>query len=153
MSWPFLKLIRRASTNRDRWGTLYAIGKDGSWSQFSYTYELPWRPNAKGKSRPYKSRIEPGTYEMMVKSHGPKGWRLELLNTGHRRKIQIHRAHESMYIEGCILPVSFLGFPFEKQNEPKDITAFFSILKMVNLRLMYQDLSPGKDGNPTIQIQ
>jgi hypothetical protein len=42
---------------------------------------------------PGRSKIREGTYLLEVRTDGLKGWRLELKGTGHRRNIQVHRAH------------------------------------------------------------
>jgi hypothetical protein len=84
--------------------------QDGDWEKLCYTYELPWKEDSHGESLKKKSRVVEGTYEMRVRTDGAKGWRLELLGTGHRENIQVHRSHKSMYIEGCILPVHFNDF-------------------------------------------
>jgi hypothetical protein len=83
---------------------------DGDWEKLCYSYELPWIEANGGVSLKGKSRVVEGTYEIKDRSDGSKGWRLELLGTGHRENIQVHRAHKSMYIQGCILPVHFNDF-------------------------------------------
>lgn len=98
---------------------------------------------------------------MHVRSDGPKGWRLELLNTGHRQNIQVHRAHKSMYIEGCILPVDFIDFrnapstgigPIEvlQKGEPKIERRSIALMKKIRER--YELLKADERGNPTITI-
>lgn len=120
MSWEFLHLSRRTWRSGDNWGTLYMNDGSGKWERLSYTFERPWFTDEQGRSKETVvtkgghhipgSRIVEGLYELEERSHGPKGWRLQLLGTGHRTEIQIHRAHKSLYIEGCILPVSFMDF-------------------------------------------
>jgi hypothetical protein len=119
MSWEFLHLFRRAWQSRDPWGTLYMSDGKGNWERLSYTFERPWFTDEKGLSqktyithglRHPGSRITEGLFELEERSDGAKGWRLQLIGTGPRTEIQIHRAHKSLYIEGCILPVSFMDF-------------------------------------------
>jgi hypothetical protein len=161
LAWQFLFAQRRGFRSSDQWGTLFVRSTVVGWEQLSRTYELPWREDARGRSMANKSRIKEGEYELQVRKDGPKGWRLELLNTGHRRHIQIHRAHRSLYIEGCLLPVDFLDF----RNEPASGVGPIELLKkgdrkiqarsisiMEQIRLRYEQLSRGQNGNPTIVI-
>lgn len=121
MSWEFLHVRRRTFQSSDNFGTMFMVNAAGEWEKLCYTFERPWFEDEHGRSQATYvqtstkkkvpgSRIREGTYELVERSDGPKGWRLELKNTEHRTNIQIHRAHKSLYIEGCILPVSFLDF-------------------------------------------
>jgi Family of unknown function (DUF5675) len=161
MAWQFLFAQRRGFRSSDQWGTLFVRSAAAGWEQLSRTYELPWREDAQGRSKNNVSRIKEGEYELQVRTNGAKGWRLELLRTGHRKNVQIHRAHKSMYIEGCLLPVDFLDF----RNEPASGVGPIELLKkgdrkiqhrsvaiMEQIRLRYEQMRPGKDGNPTIII-
>jgi hypothetical protein len=114
MAWEFLYSVRREFQGDSNWGDMYMQSADNrAWEWLCYTYELPWKADAAGKSINKKSRVEMGVYELRVRTDGKsrdqggKGWRLELRNTKHRDNVQIHRAAPSMYIEGCILPVHF----------------------------------------------
>jgi hypothetical protein len=161
MSWPLQALSRRGFQNADNWGTLLIMAPSGNWEVLSHSYELPWKEDDKGRSKSSASRIVEGVFELHVRSDGPKGWRLELLNTGHRENIQVHRAHKSMYIEGCILPVDFIDF----RNEPSSGIGPIEILKkgdakierrsialIKKIKARYDVLKEGKKGNPTIAI-
>jgi hypothetical protein len=161
MAWQFLFARRRGFRSSDQWGTLFVRSPKSGWEQLSRTYELPWREDARGRSASGKSRIKEGEYELQVRTDGAKGWRLELIGTGHRQHIQIHRAHKSMYIEGCLLPVDFEDF----RNEPASGIGPIELLKkgdrkiqhrsiaiMEQIRLRYEEQRPGKAGNPTIVI-
>lgn len=157
MSWDFLFLVRRLYKSSDDWGKLYIRTQSGSWEFLSYTYELPWREDSHGKSVAKKSRIKEAIYQLIVRTDGPKGWRLELLETGHRRNIQVHRAHRSMYIEGCILPVYFEDFidpmhPHEKIKKGEEKIQKRSIELMKQIRQRYEQLSKGKSDRPTLVI-
>lgn len=162
MGWPLIYVVRRGFRNEDQWGELLLRSMDGrSWEKFCSSYELPWIEDAKGKSASKKSRIKEGDYDLKVRVNGPKGWRLELIGTSHRKNIQIHRAHKSMYIQGCILPVDFVDF----RNEPVSGIGPVEILKkgdkkiqvrsealMENIKSRYNALSTGKAGRPIITI-
>ena len=157
MAWDFLFLVRRLYRSSDDWGKLFIRTRSNEWEFLSYTYELPWQEDTRGNSLAKKSRIKEGTYQLIVRSNGPKGWRLELLETGHRRNIQVHRAHSSMYIEGCILPVYFEDFidpghPKEtiKKGQAKIQKRSVELMKKIEER--YEDLKEGKSDRPTIVI-
>ena len=109
----------------------------GRWEFLCYSYELPWVPDKQGKSTKSKSCIESGIYEMYLRSDGEKGWRLELIGTKHRTNVQVHRAHKSLYIEGCILPVNFQG-EFKKGNKKNQDD---SVALMRQIRQRYEDLA------------
>jgi hypothetical protein len=144
MAWPFLMLVRdeyRAarSVSEGNWGRLYTRSIPGrSWDFFSYAYELPWIQTPAGLSKNKKSQIDIGTYELNERNNGPKGWRLELLETGHREHIQVHRAHKSMYIEGCILPVKFRGFGTGNPLKGDANIQTDSVELMKKLRALYE---------------
>ncbi len=117
MAWEFLYMVRREFRGDSNWGEMHIKSADDKkWEWLCYTYELPWKANATGKSINNISRVEMGVYELNIREDGDprlanyKGWRLELLKTAHRSNIQIHRAAKNMYIEGCILPVHFNTF-------------------------------------------
>jgi hypothetical protein len=161
MSWPFLALSRRGFRDADNWGRLLIMSPSGKWEILSHSFELPWKEDDKGRSKSSHSRIREGEFELHVRSGGPKGWRLELLHTGHRTNIQVHRAHKSMYIEGCILPVDFIDFrnapssgigPVEilEKGDPKIEQRSIALMKKI--KTTYELLKPGKKGNPTIAI-
>ena len=64
----------------------------------AYTLELPWRNDLNEISS-----IPAGTYSAVVRDDGPLGWRMELLNTGKRKNIQIHIGQWPRQTEGCVL--------------------------------------------------
>lgn len=152
MSWPFLYLQRRTFASSDRWGTLSLRTVTDEWERLCYSYELPWLPDASGQSRPSVSRIRLGEYEMEVRSDGLKGWRLQLRDTGHRTYIQIHRAHRTMVIEGCILPVHFDNLSPSPPNVGDPIIQTRSVALMQQIRVRYYQLLPGRPGRATILI-
>jgi uncharacterized protein DUF5675 len=161
MTWQLLLLTRRGFRDADGWGTLLMMTANGQWEMLSHSYELPWQEDAKGRSRANKSRIVEGEFELHPRSDGPKGWRLELMGTGHRQNVQVHRAHRSLYIEGCILPVDFLDFrnapaggvgPVEIIRKGDTKIEQRSITLMRKIKDRYESLRIGKSGNPTITI-
>lgn len=94
---------------------------------------------------------------MTARKDGPKGWRLELLETSPRRNIQAHRAHKSMYIEGCILPVHFEDFvePSDhhtriKKGDLKIQQRSEAIMKVIKSR--YDELHKDRKDRPTLTI-
>lgn len=113
MAWEFLHIVRREFQGDSNWGEMHMKTTAKKWEWLCYTYELPWKADANGKSINQQSRVEMGVYGLNIRTDGPKrelggkGWRLELLKTGHRTAVQIHRAAKNLYIEGCILPVHF----------------------------------------------
>lgn len=126
MAWDFLYIVRREYHGDNNWGEMYMQMTSEKWQWLSYTYELPWTADDTGKSINNRSRVEMGVYELHTRSDGlerrfgGKGWRLELLQTGHRGNIQIHRAAASMGTRGCILPVHFntlQGTDIKKGND------------------------------------
>jgi hypothetical protein len=86
------------------------------------------------------SRIKIGTYDLKPRIDGPKGWRLELNNTGHRKNIQIHRAHSSMFIQGCILPLSFNNLSENKLTKGDPVIQTQSVGLMNKIKLRYEAL-------------
>jgi len=158
MGWPLLYVVRQVYHGNDNWGILCMPkpGKDLSnnveWEKISYTYELPWKEDSAGHSQSKKSQIDIGTYEMHVRTDGPKGWRLELEGTAPRGNIQVHRAHKSMYIQGCILPVSFNHFGGILWQKGSEAVEILSMLIMLTIQLRYERLAEGKTGKPTITI-
>lgn len=102
MAWEFISIHRKSVLGDDNWGNMYIKNQEGQWETLCYSYELTWSENLggplNGKSKNKVSQITWGIYQLKPRHDGPKGWRLELQNTGHRENIQIHRAHSSMYI-------------------------------------------------------
>jgi hypothetical protein len=134
---------------------------EGTWEELCYSYELPWLEDSLGRSLKDKSRISEGIYELVARSDGHRGWRLELQHTGHRENVQIHRAHKSMAIEGCILPVDFIDFenraesgigPVEqvRKGDPKIQTRSIALMDKIQHR--YEALRKAGDGNATITL-
>lgn len=156
MAWDFLYSVRQEFQGDNNWGRLYIRTEDNKWEYLSYTYELPYKENQSGpnygKTQSSQSRIKIGVYELVPRSDGPKGWRLELQNTGHRQNIQIHRAHTSMFIEGCILPVHFNNFAESNIKKGDQIIQTQSVALMNSIKTRYDLLKTGKTGNPTICI-
>ncbi|KHD08381.2 hypothetical protein PN36_33855 [Candidatus Thiomargarita nelsonii] len=171
MAWNFLYLCRSSTTTH--WGKLYLFNDKQTWEFFCDTYELLWRADSKGRSKSSKSRIRNGKYEIKVRTDGSKGWRLELSETGHRTYIQIHRAHKTMYIEGCILPIhssdvrkiqkkiSSVGkkkvykksrYGTDKLRNADPELQVRSIQLMEKMKERYDKLSQGKKGKATILI-
>jgi hypothetical protein len=160
-TWAFLHVRRRGFRDQDNWGTLFIVDGAGSWQRLCHTYELPWLADATGQSKSRVSRVVEGEYKLQVRTDGAKGWRLELLNTHHRANIQVHRAHRSMYIQGCILPVDFVDFknepeggigPIEQLKKGEQKIQERSIALMKQIRTRYELLSKNRKGGPTIQI-
>jgi hypothetical protein len=158
MAWDFLFVVRRLYKGADEWGRMYIKNSSDEWEFLSYTYELPWKEDRRGRSLSKKSRIKEGSYEMNVRTDGPKGWRLELLETGSRRNIQVHRAHKSMYIEGCILPVHFEDFVDRTTDvvsvvkKGQQVIQKRSVELMGQIRERYDQLSAIHEGSPTITL-
>ncbi|MEN6426753.1 MAG: DUF5675 family protein [Phycisphaerales bacterium] len=152
MSWRFLHVRREVFHGSFNWGTLFMRDAAAGWDELCYTYELPWRADERGRSMNNVSRIELGTYEMQVRDDGPKGWRLELLGTGHRAHIQIHRAHQSMYIEGCILPVHFSWDTANAPQRGDQLIKTRSMEIMGKIKTRYENLATANTGRPTVEI-
>jgi hypothetical protein len=158
MGWPFLFLVRQVYHGDNNWGTLYMpkfgdLSEHPEWARTSYTYELPWKANSAGHSLSKRSQIDIGTYEMHVRTEPPKGWRLELEGTHPRQNIQVHRAHKSMYIEGCILPVTINRFGgFLNWQKGDEAIQALSEMVMSSIRDRYEQLAKVKTGKPTITI-
>jgi hypothetical protein len=134
---------------------------DVGWERLSSSYELPWREDGSGQSLSGSSRIREGVYKFDLREDGPKGWRLELKGTGHRRNIQVHRAHRSMYIEGCILPVDFTDFrnipaggvgPIELLQKGDLKIELRSKMLMNKIRERYAQLKRLQEGAATLTI-
>lgn len=162
--WSFLHIVRRQFQGESNWGEMYmqTVGKEWEW--LCYTYELPWNPNPMnaGKSTNYKSCIEFGVYKIKVVDHvsangRDKGWRLELLNTGHRENIQIHRAYKSMGITGCILPVhtNKIGPTNAKHKliTSDQVIQDNSVNLMHKIKSRWSDLVGGKRDLATLSMQ
>lgn len=150
MAWEFLFMVRREFQGDSNWGEMYMKSVDNKqWEWLSYTYELPWKADATGRSINDHSRIEMGIYELMVRTDGDKGWRLELLNTRHRSNVQIHRAAPSMKIEGCILPVHFNTFQGSTIKKGDEVIQTKSIALMDIIQSRYTNLTMKKIGNTT----
>jgi len=161
MAWDFLYSVRRTYHGEDNWGDLYMKSADEKkWELLSYTYELPWKADAKGKSINSKSRVEMGVYELTPRTDGPlrkdngKGWRLQLLNTKHRSGIEIHRAAPSLFIEGCILPVHFNGFQGSQilKGDPTIRVMSTELMDKIMSRWHTLLAKHSGEGNPSITI-
>ena len=157
MSWDFLYIKRQSFQSLNNWGVLYIKTLDNSWEKLSYTYELPWQINESGalanKSKNSLSRIKIGSYDLTTRSGGPKGWRLELEPTGHRENIQIHRAHKSMTIEGCILPVHFNNFTDSKIKKGDAVIETQSVTLMQLIKTRHEQLAKKIKAIPHLQSQ
>ena len=105
-----------------------------------------------GKSKNNISRIKIDTYDLKPRSNGPKGWRLELQNTGHRTNIQIHRSHSSMFIQGCILPVNFNNLSASKLKKGDPSIQTQSIALMNKIKNRYDKMKSKKKDNPSLTI-
>jgi len=160
MSWDFLYIVRRTYHGDDNWGDMYMTTLDGKWECLSYSYELAWNPDESGKSKNKISRIKIGTYNLAVRNDGltreagGKGWRLELLNTGHRHNIQIHRAARNLYIEGCILPVHFntLQGNSIKRGDPRITLKSVELMDKIQERHESLQNKNKQRGNPSLNI-
>ena len=156
MSWPFLYIQRQLYKGKDNWGVMHIINSNGKWEKLCHTYELPWKEYQsgalQGKSVISQSRIKIGIYTLKQRFGGPKGWRLELEGTGHRENIQIHRAHRSMFIEGCILPVHFSNFDEAKIQKGDPGIQNQSVALMQKIKDRYDDLVKKNKGSPVIEI-
>lgn len=147
MAWEFLHMVRREFRGDSHWGEMCMKSADNKkWGWLCYTYELPWKADAAGRSINDHSRIEMGTYELVVRMDGDlrpegKGWRLELLNTRHRHNVQIHRSARSMFIEGCILPIHFNTFQGSAIKKGDEIIRTQSIALMDKIQSRYVNLS------------
>jgi hypothetical protein len=93
-----------------------------------------------------------GSYDLNSRSGSPKGWRLELQSTGHRENIQIHRAHKSMAIEGCILPAHFNNFTESNISKGDSVIQTQSIALMQEIKTRYEQLSQSNNGNASLSI-
>lgn len=72
MAWEFLYSIRREFHGESNWGEMYMKSTDNKkWEWLCYTYELPWKANAAGKSLNKFSRVEMGVYELNQRTDGP----------------------------------------------------------------------------------
>ena len=159
MAWEFLYSVRREFQGDNHWGEMYIKTAARRWEWLCYTYELPWKANAAGKSINGLSRVEMGVYELSIRTDGGprpigKGWRLELLKTGHRGNVQIHRAAPSMYIQGCILPVhfnTFQGSTIQKGNEIIR-TQSTALMDKIQVRLVNLQNNGTTTGRPTLTI-
>jgi hypothetical protein len=160
MAWEFLYSVRREFQGDSHWGEMYMKTTAKRWEWLCYTYELPWKANAAGKSINSLSRVEMGVYELSIRTDGParnfggKGWRLELLKTGHRGYVQIHRASPSMFIEGCILPVHFNTFQGSTIQKGDAIirTQSLALMDKMQVRLTNLQNSSSTTGRPTLTI-
>ena len=152
MGWPFLMVVRDEYKSENNWGRMYIRSFDGKkWELLSYSYELPWKENRRGRSRKNRSRIKLGTYDMTVRRDGNKGWRLQLKGTGHRTYIQIHRAHRAMKLAGCILPVHFNDFDEANLKKGDRAIQTQSVKLMEQIRARYDRLK-GRADRATVTI-
>lgn len=161
MAWEFLYSVRREFRGDSNWGEMCMRSADNKkWEWLCYTYELPWKADVAGKSINDRSRVEMGVYELNIRTDGPlrqaggKGWRLELLETGHRSNIQIHRAAKNLYIEGCILPVHFntLDSSSIKRGDKLIEIKSIALMDKIQIRLTNLMASGAARGRPTITI-
>lgn len=156
MSWDFIHVVRRTFQGDDNWGEMFIQNAQGQWEKLCFTYELPWETfNAGphiGKSKNNVSRVKIGGYNLKPRTDGPKGWRLELQNTGHRTNIQIHRAHKSMFIQGCMLPVSFNNLSTDALKKGDPLIQIQSTTLMTKIKNRYATLKTGKTGDATLNI-
>lgn len=67
-------------------------------AEFCDTLELPWRNNEDDISC-----CPPGDHKAFVRTAGPLGWRVELVDVFARDNIQIHIGNSPRDIAGCIL--------------------------------------------------
>jgi len=156
MAWEFIRVVRGEYKTSDGWGKMYIRTEGGEFEWLCFSYELPWTvfssgTNA-GRSRNNLSRIRFGSYELMPRADGPKGWRLELQNTGHRSNIQIHRAHRSMYIGGCILPVHFNARSDDFLQKGSAMIQTKSVALMSMIQERYEALYTRFSGAPALTI-
>lgn len=156
MAWEFLYIVRREFRGDSNWGDMYMKSVDDKkWERLCYTYELPWKADAGGKSINDHSRVEMGVYELTIRTDGKNGWRLELLNTAHRTNIQVHRAARNMYIEGCILPVHFNTFQGSDIKKGDPVISTWSEVLMDKIKVHLTNLtmkSKKTAGRPTLTI-
>ncbi|RDH85973.1 MAG: hypothetical protein DIZ80_00425 [endosymbiont of Galathealinum brachiosum] len=156
MSWNFIHVVRRTFQSDDNWGEMFIQNTQGQWEKLCFTYELPWDTFSSGphtgKSKNNHSRVKIGDYNVKPRADGPKGWRLELQNTGHRSNIQIHRAHKSMFIQGCMLPVSFNNLSTNALNKGDPLIQIQSTTLMTKIKNRYDLLKTGKTGDATLTI-
>ncbi len=68
-------------------------------SPIAYCLELPDKDNDN-----YISSIPKETYSATIRTDGPKGWRIALLDVPNRENIQIHVGNYTSDITGCIVP-------------------------------------------------
>lgn len=158
MALDFIHIVRRTYHGDDSWGEMYIKTTDDKWEWLSYTYELLWKPDASGKSTSNISRVKIGTYALTVREDGDsrdiggKGWRLQLKPTGHRNYIQIHRAHSSLYIEGCILPVHFNTLSGDSIQKGDIRIMNKSVELMEKIEERYDALKKNNKGDPSLTI-
>lgn len=156
MSWNFLYIKRLSFQSSNNWGVLYIMTSNNTWEKLCYSYELPWSTYESGplknKSKNNLSRIKIGDYYLKPRAGGPKGWRLELQGTGHRKNIQIHRAHKSMFIEGCILPVHFNNFTKSNLSKGDAVIQTQSVTLMKVIKERYELLSKDNAGKALLCI-
>ncbi len=156
MSWDFIHIQRQVFQSDNNWGSLYIKDSKNQWEWLCYSYELPWITfrdgSLAGKSKNSKSRIKIGSYGLKTRSDGAKGWRLELQSTDHRKNIQIHRAHKSMFIKGCILPVTFNNYSRDALSKGNPAIQLQSKSLMEKIQKRHEALSAHNDGNASLMI-
>ncbi len=152
MGWPLLSVRREEWMGDNRWGQMYLRSIPTGWEYLCYSYELPWLPDQAGRSRNDVSRIRTGFYDLKIRKNEPKGWRLELLGTGHRENIQVHRAAPNLFIQGCILPVHFRPTNTRVQPAFNPVNQVESVKLMEKIKAQYDFLVELEQGNPQIQI-
>lgn len=156
MSWDFIHIQRQVFQSDNNWGSLYIKDSKNQWEWLCYSYELPWVTfrdgSLAGKSKNSKSRIKIGSYELKTRNDGAKGWRLELQGTTHRNNIQIHRAHKSIFIKGCILPVTFNNYSKDALSKGNTAIQLQSKSLMERIQKRHELLAKNNDGNASVMI-
>jgi len=101
----YLHLIRFWENSRQTNGHLYVVDEDRRIVDQFYSMEPPWRDeNKDGIGDTAKSRIRPGTYEL-VKRHSKRyDWHFHVRGVKGRTLILIHHGNYYQNTQGCILP-------------------------------------------------
>ncbi len=152
MGWPLLMVLREEWMRNNRWGRMYLRALPTGWEYLCYSYELPWLQDAAGRSLGNVSRIKTGFYDLQVRTEEPKGWRLELQDTGHRTNIQVHRAAPNLFIQGCILPIHFRAQNTRVAPPSNPVNQAESVKLMGKIKARYDFLVEVESGNPQIEI-
>ena len=156
MTWQFLHVQRQMYKGKNNWGVIHIINAKGKWEKLCHSYELPWKEyqagELEGKSVIGQSRVNIGVYALKARFGGPKGWRLELEGTGHRKNIQVHRAHRSLVIEGCILPVHFSNYDESNIQKGDAIIQSQSVALMQKIKNRHDALAKKNKGSPSLEL-